>query len=132
MVLKALLLTFCGCTGLDIARGSNGQNPFGIVCGSENYWILTFAYVPFTTAIAAVIGYRLVRETSHKEAIGYPFQERGSPHLTHRHRLRAAFLTRSPALWFAGRRRPMDAGEHHLLYGGVFPEWSHGRHAQLL
>merc|ERR1711871_1217305 len=47
----------------------------GIVCGSENYWILTFAYVPFTTAIAAVIGYRLVRETSHKEAIGYPFQE---------------------------------------------------------
>jgi len=74
-MMAALLLTFCGCTGLDLARGGNGFNPMGVECGSELYWILTFAYVPFTAAIAAVIGCRLVAETARKEEIGYPFQE---------------------------------------------------------
>ena len=74
-MMAALFLTFVGCTGLDMARGGNGFNPFGVVCGTEEYWILTFAYIPFTAAIATCVGYKLVSEVARKEEIGYPFQE---------------------------------------------------------
>jgi uncharacterized membrane protein YfcA len=82
MKLGILLFCWVGVNVLDLMRGGGGfHGPFDIYCGDAGYWLFTFLYIPFTVAIASIVAVGLIKDTAHKEEIGYPWVE-GDVHWT--------------------------------------------------